>query len=356
MSKISQYMFKKYLIGFILAISVLLSINSLVLFLSELKNLGNNYYDLSTLLQYIIMSVPQNFLDTLTYALLIGSMIAFGSMAYHSEIVAINSHGIGIKKTVLLILIQTFLLASIFSYIGNVFAPTFTSYAYEVKNSALLKSNSSKELWFKGQDSIVYAKNIITEKHLNEVEIYYIDNGIMTSTVSAKKAKYYDNNWNLFDVKIIDISNDKIINKQLLNISSREFIPFQIIKSLFNKKRHNSIQDLYENIVYFDEHGLYYEDHKVVFWQKVLLPFSCCIIVFISIPFLFTKVRVINQSQRLVYGILFGITYFVISSIIINVCLILTIPALISVLISMGVFILFGFFLFNKLVKSHIPI
>tara|TARA_B100001063_G_scaffold246941_1_gene288674 strand:- start:1659 stop:2729 length:1071 start_codon:yes stop_codon:yes gene_type:complete len=356
MSKISQYMFKKYLIGFILAISVLLSINLLVLFLSELKNLGNNHYDLSTLLQYIIMSVPQNFLDTFPYALLIGSMIAFGSMAYHSEIVAINSHGIGIKKTVLLILIQTFLLASIFSYLGNVFAPTFTSYAYEIKNSALLKSNASKELWFKGQDSIVYAKNIITEKHLNEVEIYYIDNGIMTSTLSAKKAKYYDNNWNLFDVKIIDISNDKIINKQLLNIPSREFIPFQIIKSLFNKKRHNSIQDLFENIVYFDEQGLYYEDHKVVFWQKVLLPFSCCIIVFISIPFLFTKVRVINQSQRLVYGILFGITYFVISSIIINICLILNIPALISVFMSMAVFILFGLFLFNKLVKSHVPI
>ena len=337
-------MFKKYLIGFILAISVLLSINLLMLFLSELKNLGNHHYDLSTLLQYIIMSVPQNFLDTFPYALLIGSMIAFGSMAYHSEIVAINSHGIGIKKTVLLILIQTFLLASIFSYLGNVFAPTFTSYAYEYKNFLT-----------QGFD-IVYAKNIITEKHLNEIEIYYIDNGIMTSTVSAKKAKYYDNNWNLFDVKIIDISNDKIINKQLLNISSKEFIPFQIIKSLFNKKRHNSIQDLYENIVYFDEQGLYYEDHKVVFWQKVLLPFSCCIIVFISIPFLFTKVRVINQSQRLVYGILFGITYFVISSIIINICLILNIPALISVFMSMAVFILFGLFLFNKLVKSHVPI
>ena len=356
MSKISQYMFKKYLIGFILAMSVLLSINLLVLFLSELKNLGNHQYDLATIVQYTIMLVPQNFLDIFPYALLIGSMIAFGSMAHHSEIVAINSHGIGIKKTISLILLQTFLLASIFSYLGNALSPSFTSHAYEVKNSALLKSTSTKELWYKGQDAIIHAKSIITAKRLKEIEIYYINNGIMTSAVSAKKAEYHDNNWNLIDAEITNITNNKTFKKKSLNISTEEFIPFQIIESSLNKKRHNSIQDLYKNIRYFDNQGLYYEDHKITFWQKVLLPFSCCIIVFISIPFLFTKVRVINQSQRLVYGILFGITYFVISSIIINICLILNIPALISVFMSMAVFILFGLFLFNKLVKSHVPI
>jgi lipopolysaccharide export LptBFGC system permease protein LptF len=71
---------------------------------------------------------------------------------------------------------------------------------------------------------------------------------------------------------------------------------------------------------------------------------------------LFTKARSTNQSQRIIYGILFGITYFVISSIFINAFLILDIPALVSVLISMGIFIMFGFLLFNRLVKTNIPI
>ena len=100
----------------------------------------------------------------------------------------------------------------------------------------------------------------------------------------------------------------------------------------------------------------YYEEHKVMFWQKILLPISCCIIVFTGIPFLFTKIRSTNQSQKIIFGILFGVTYFVISSILINISLILNIPALLSVLISMGVFILLGYFLFVKLVRSHTPI
>jgi len=102
--------------------------------------------------------------------------------------------------------------------------------------------------------------------------------------------------------------------------------------------------------------GIPYENHKVVFWKKVLLPFSCCIIVFIGLPFLFTRMRSTNQSQRLIFGVLFGIAYFVLTSIITNLSLIIGIPALPSVLISMILFIAIGIYLFNSLVKKDIPI
>ena len=355
MSKISLYMFKKYILCFSLAISVLLSINLLILFLSELKNLGNHQYNLIILAQYILFLVPQNFMDTLPYALLIGSIIAFGSMAYHSEIITINSNGIGIKKIISLILIQTFLLATFFTFLGNFIVPESTSHAYNIKNSALMKSNSSKELWFKGQHTIVRAQNVITENHLENIEIYYINNEKMTSMLLAEKAIYNDI-WVLTDIEITDIENDKVISMKSLSISTKEFIPFQIIKSTFNKKRHNSIQQLYQNIVYFNNQGLYYERHKITFWQKVLLPFSCCVIVLVAVPFLFTKARATNQSQKLIFGILFGIAYFVVSSIIINLCLILNIPAFLSVLISMSIFIAFSYYLFDKFVSKHIPI
>ena len=40
MKKISIYMFRKYLLGFALAMTVLLGINLLLVFISELKNIG----------------------------------------------------------------------------------------------------------------------------------------------------------------------------------------------------------------------------------------------------------------------------------------------------------------------------
>jgi lipopolysaccharide export system permease protein len=348
-------MFRKYLIGFALAISVLLSINLLIIFLSELKNLGINQYDFILLFKYIIFLIPQNILDIFPYGLLIGSMIAFGSMSYHSEIVALNSMGIGIKKTIFIILLQTFFIAMIVNLAGNYFAPDSAIHAQNIKNTALKKNIENKEVWFKGKNAIINVKKVITENNLENIEIYSIDNGMMSSILTADKGTY-NKEWNLESIKIIDINNNKIIYKKSLIISSDNFIPSQVLKSSFHKKRYHSIQDLYNNIAYFDERGIYYEDHKIAFWQKIFLPFSRCIIVFIGIPFLFTKARSTNQSQRIIYGVLFGITYFVVSSILINASLILNIPALVSVLISMGIFIVFGFLLFNRLIKMNIPI
>ena len=355
MNKIFIYMFKKYVLGFLLTVSILISINLLIIFLSELKNLGVHEYTLSIIAQYIFLLVPQNFLDIFPYALLIGSMIAFGSMAYHSEIIAINSHGVGIRSIIVMIMLQTLILSTLFTYFGNHISPELSTQAQEIKNSALQKNTTNQDIWFKGKDYIINAKTMITYEHLENIEIINISNGSITSILTAEEA-VYDNNWILNGIKIINVENNKISNKETQILSPDKFIPSQILKSKFNKKRYHSIQDLYKNIVFHNDLGIYYEDHKVIFWQKILLPVSCCVIVFIGIPFLFTKIRSTNQSQKIIFGILFGITYFVISSILINISLILNIPALLSVLISMGVFILLGYFLFVKLVRSHTPI
>ena len=190
MTKIFFYMFRKYLLGFTLAISILLSINLLIIFLAEIKNLGINQYDLILLVKYIIYLVPQNILDIFPYALLIGSMIAFGSMSYHSELVALNSMGIGIKKTIFIILFQTFFIAIIVSFSGNYFASDSAIHAQNIKNTALQKNTTNKEVWFKGKNTIINVKNVITEYNLKNIEIYYIDNGILSSILTADKGTY----------------------------------------------------------------------------------------------------------------------------------------------------------------------
>ncbi len=348
-------MFKKYIIGFLLASIILISINLLLVFISELKNLGAHQYSLSILSQYIIYLIPQNFLDTFPYALLVGSMIAFGSMAFHSEIVAMNSHGIGIKRTVFIIVLQTFILSLFFTILTNSFAPSLSNKAQIIKNTALNKSSNNIDIWFKTHDSIINVEQVITDKKLKNISIYNLNKDQLSLKLTAKQALFTDK-WYLDQVRILDINNNKIINKEKYIIPIDKFIPSEILSSKLNKKRYNSIQDLYRNIQFHDNRNIYYEDHKVIFWQKVLLPFSCCIIVFIGLPFLFTRVRSTNQTQKIIYGILFGITYFVISNIIINITLILNIPALLAVFASMGIFILFGMYLFERIVKSNIPI
>lgn len=355
MRKISIYMLKKYLTGFTLAITVLLGINLLLVFISELKNIGSHNYTFSVMLYYLVFLIPQNILDIFPYALLIGSMISFGSMAFHSELVAINSHGVGVKKTISIIIIQTFIISLLLTVGTNLIAPKYSNEAQTIKNISLNKALSDNSLWFRSGEYVINVNKVITDKKLEDISIYNLDYGSLSSIVSAKKG-FYDQKWYFSDVEIHDLSSNKLLNKDSFTLQADDFVPFEVLKSQFNKKRHISIQDLYKNIIFHNKVGIPFENHKVIFWKKVLLPFSCCIIVFVGLPFLFTSMRSTNQSQRLIIGVLFGITYFVLTSIIINLGLIIGIPALPSVLISMSVFALIGYYLFKILVKKNIPI
>ena len=323
-------MLKKYLIGFSLAITVLLGINLLLVFIAELKNIGSHQYTISVLFNYVIYLIPQNILDIFPYALLIGSMISFGSMAYHSEFVAINSHGIGIKKVIYLIIFQTFIISAMLTIIINLIAPKYSNEAQSLKNISLNKALSDKSLWFKSSNYIVNINKIITDKRLENIVIYNIRDGSLTSVISAEKG-FYNQQWTLKNVEIHDTNLNKVSTEESYFLKSDDFVPSEILKSQFNKKRYISIQDLYRNINYHNTAGIPYENHKVIFWKKVLLPFSCCIIVFIGLPFLFTRMRSTNQSQRLIFGVLFGITYFVLTSIITVSYTHLTLPTIYSV-------------------------
>ena len=286
-------MLKKYLIGFSLAITVLLGINLLLVFIAELKNIGSHQYTISVLFNYVIYLIPQNILDIFPYALLIGSMISFGSMAYHSEFVAINSHGIGIKKVIYLIIFQTFIISAMLTIIINLIAPKYSNEAQSLKNISLNKALSDKSLWFKSSNYIVNINKIITDKRLENIVIYNIRDGSLTSVISAEKG-FYNQQWTLKNVEIHDTNLNKVSTEESYFLKSDDFVPSEILKSQFNKKRYISIQDLYRNINYHNTAGIPYENHKVIFWKKVLLPFSCCIIVFIGLPFLFTRMRSTN--------------------------------------------------------------
>ncbi len=355
MNRISRYMLKNYLVSFFLAIVVLLGINLLLIFLSELKNIGNHEYSYPILFNYIVFLIPQNFLDIFPYALLIGSMTAFGSMAYHSELTAINSYGIGIKRVFKIILLQTFVISTFFTIASNSIAPKYANDAQTLKNVSLNKSVSDKSVWFRTSNQVTNIGEVISDKQLSNIKIYFIRDGDISSILSAKSANYSDK-WILKGVEILDIANSNSEKMSTHFLSSKEFVPFEILSSQFTKRRYISIENLYENIVFHDNLGLPYENHKVIFWKKILLPFSCCVIVFVGLPFLFTKTRSTNQSQKLLFGILFGITYFVITSLITNIALIIGVPAFLSVVLSIAVFVGAGIILFNNLIKKNIPI
>ena len=131
-------------------------------------------------------------------------------MAYHSEFVAINSHGIGIKKIIYIIIIQTFIISSLLTITINSIAPKYSNEAQTLKNISLNKALSDKNLWFRSSNYIVNVNKVITDKRLEDIIIYNIQDGSLSSIISAEKGSY-NQQWNLSNVKIHDTSLNEVL-------------------------------------------------------------------------------------------------------------------------------------------------
>ena len=125
--------------GLVVSLTVLVSIEIFFSFTAELKNLGFGNYTMPVITKYIILNIPKSLEIMFPYAVLIGSMLSLGAMSSDMEFVSMQAAGISISKIITIILIQAFLLSSIFYYVTDNVVPKYSNKAEMKKNLALNK-------------------------------------------------------------------------------------------------------------------------------------------------------------------------------------------------------------------------
>ena len=101
-------------------------------------------------------------------------------------------------------------------------APRYSNEAQTIKNISLNKAISDKNLWFRSADYVVNVNKIITDKKLEDIIIYNLNDGSLLSIISAKNGTY-DNKWTFKNVRIHDLSLNKISMKESFTRTVRRF-------------------------------------------------------------------------------------------------------------------------------------
>ena len=84
------------------------------------------------------------------------------------------------------------------------------------------------------------------------------------------------------------------------------------------------------------------------FWSKLFLPVSTGLMVFLAVPFVFGSLRSVAISQRLLSGILVGITFFLLSEGFTRMGVVYELPALVSAATPTFIIGLFAWYLFRR--------
>ena len=319
---ISRYMMRSIHQGTLLVLLVLVSLGLFFIFVGQLEHVGRGNYSLLHVVEYVALLVPGKIVEFMPLAVLLGTILSLGSLASNSEIIAMQAAGLSVLQLLRTVLMAAAILAALSFLLADWVVPISETNARDVRSSAINFNPSlraKKGLWVKDDNRVIYIKELLPNGVARSVEIYQLnEQGRLASVIAAHRAIPRAGEWLLKQVKQSIIEDQAVRTASYDELVYAGNISFQLLKSLMIEPRQMSISDLYSYIAFLDENNLDTAVESLTFWQKLVAPFTVLIMCVLGLPFVLGSQRQNNTGQRLMLGILLGLTYVVVDRLLIQ--------------------------------------
>lgn len=345
MKIIDRYIAKNIFQSMALVLVVLLALFTFFDFLEEINSIGRGRYEFRDAVLYILLTIPGMVNQLLPISSLLGCVIGLGMLASNSELIALRSAGVSLKRIVWSVLKVAILVISIGLLLGEWIAPVSDQYAVTMRSVAIsnqISLEGKQGLWAKDGPEVVNVRDILPGGRLGEILIYRIDaDHKLSNVLHAQSASYHDGNWYLEDVTSTLISDVGVASLH----HHEQAWPTNLSPDLLNvvtvEPRTLSFPGLLQYIHYLEINGLSAEIYKQALWNKLSVPLITITMMLLGIPFVFGPLRNVGIGSRIFVGSLIGIGFQLINQMVGNLGLVFHINPIISSTVP----VMFAFFL-----------
>ena len=288
-------------------------------FLGEADELGSGDYNLPQIIQYMLLSLPDNLHLVFPLAALLGSLLALGALAAGSELIVIRATGVSAVRLAWSVGRTGLLLAAISLLFGEVLGPSGVELGEKIQDRAK-HGDAVQEigdgLWLRDGKRFVRIKGTLTEDTLADIQVYTLQaDGSLRTLLSAKKARYQNKKWRLLDVEISRFSEDGVtIEREAEQIWDVEIRP-EVLQLAVVKPEELSSWGLYNYIKYLRKNDVAANDYSLAFWRNIVAPITVLVLTVFALPFAFGSLRSTSAGQRLFAGGLVGIVFYMVNEI-----------------------------------------
>ncbi len=276
MSILTKYVFKKYIINFLI---VLISLQLFFIGIDIIQNFKELPSSANLMILYILYFSFFTFSLALPLALIFGWIVTLVMFIKSNEFVAFNALGVTRTQFIKPVLVSSFLL--IFTLIALQFTPLAYS---EEQKSKILKgeffTTTKNDVFLKYDDNYVYFKKLLPLQQKAEgVYIFKIENNDVIKTTFAKNAYFQNDKWYVVDAKIIDKpANIDILNSKI-DITNEKFLYTlegfkpKILNKVYEENTDLSLSDSISALVLFSNQGINTEKIRASVYNQLLIPF-----------------------------------------------------------------------------------
>lgn len=314
MKIIDKYIYKEMILPIVFGIS-LFSFILLIDVLSEMmESLLVKKIPLWDIIEMVSYQLPPVFVITIPMGVLLGVMIAYGTLSNNTEIIAMESIGLGMRRFLIPAFVVGLGFSSLMFLLEEKIVPDSAANLEKITKKIAYTKPSLKideKIFIENiGDYSIYVNKMNNEANEAENLILFRKNPDLTypEIIMARKTVWKNNNMIMEDADFYRIDNEG--KKDLSGSFDRRIIPintFLNLKSLKNKKRKElmGISEIKKEIAWRKEKDLVTINYEVEYHQKIALPVLTIILSFLG-------VMLSVKNSRSGKGVSFGVSLVII--------------------------------------------
>jgi lipopolysaccharide export system permease protein len=308
----------------IVVLLVWLSIYSFFNFLAELNSVGTVNYTILEAFKYIILLLPGVAYDQVSPVILLGCVLGMGHLATTGQLIILRASGISILKITWLALKNAIIFLILITMIGELVAPTLTTYAENQRSKALGQnslSSSQDGFWIRDGDNFINVKNNFDGSLFNGITVIEVNNqsNKIERVVESKSAIFDGQNINMDSTNIFSINSanlfDDIALKERKLYKKRVAFDQDLINSLEKEPKDLTTFTILKQIQFLIDNKLRAEVFEVELYKRLVKPITLVAMILLAMLFIFGSTRDASLGRKIFFGAAVGLSFELISRI-----------------------------------------
>jgi lipopolysaccharide export system permease protein len=307
----------------IVVLLVWLSIYSFFNFLAELNTVGTVNYTILEAFKYIILQLPEVAYDQVSPVILLGCVLGMGHLATTGQLIILRASGISILKITWLTLKNAIIFLIFLTLIGELVAPTLTTYAENERSNALGQntlSNSQDGFWIRDGDNFINVENNLDGSLFNGITVIEVNKSNKIERVVESKSAIFDGqNINMDSTNIFSINSTNLLDnidlKERNLYKKRVAFDQELIASLEKEPKDLKTFTILKQIQFLTDNKLRAEVFEVELYKRLVKPITLVAMILLAMLFIFGSTRDATLGRKIFFGVAIGLSFELISRI-----------------------------------------
>ncbi len=317
---LTLYIAKEVLKGSLVALLLLLTLFNLFTFSDEIKDISAGY-GLKQIIYYIALTSPGVLYELVPASALLGSLFILGAMGNNRELIAMRAAGLSVFGIIRAVMVAGVVLVFLSLLIGEFVAPVTQRMAQMVRvvaQNQQIQMNTKYGLWLREGKRFINVRQVLDDGHLADVSIYEIDPlQHLLKMQHADQALFIgDQQWRLEHIQESDISTQQMQARSLDSALWQSSIAPNLLKIVAVTPNNLSLYDLAGYVSYLKQNHQESHTFELAFWGRIVNPLVTLIMLLLSAPFVIGVKRGVSVGERMMIGIVIGMSFNIIDKIV----------------------------------------